>query len=104
MLSFFAFVPDVEEDKHGCYHAADDSNQNVKPVDTGAAAEAKQSHDDVKEGLAQSVVHKVEPDTSALQAALDHYDADAEDKQVKRQNEASESVEVLCYDQAKYRL
>ena len=95
---FCAPVPDVEADKHCCHYAAKNSDQDIEECDSTAASKAEQSHDDVKEGLAQSVVHKVEPDTSALQAALDHYDADAEDKQVKRQNEASESVEVLCHD------
>ena len=91
----------MEEAEHDADTDADDSDEDVKEVYRSSTSKAQQGHHTVEHGLAQREIHKVKPHSGSHQIALDANQCDSEHKEVQREQETSEGVEIVCHYETK---
>ena len=87
----------MEEAEHDADTDANDSDKDVEEVDRSSTSKADHGHHAVEHGLAHCEIHEVEPHSCSHKIALNANQSDSKHKQVQREQETSERVEIICH-------
>lgn len=92
--------PAMEKAKHDANKTEYAPDQNIEPADRRTARETDSGHETVENGLAERVIHEVEPDPRTFAIAFDGNDSKGENIDVKSQAETGKRVEIVSGEHA----